>query len=66
MLKELGTKNPPVRTADEDKRWKEGLTAVVQELRQNAQGKDAGSIAARIAKYRREFVGQDDKVLNLG
>lgn len=39
---------------------------MIKELRTTNQGKDANAIAAKIAEFRREFIGDDSKVLNLG
>lgn len=41
------------------------MTDLVKELRATGQAKDVNIIAARIAQFRREFVGAPDKVLNL-
>lgn len=62
----MGTKDVPARNPDELKKWNEGLGAVVRELRNTNLGKDADAIAARIAEFRREFVGDPTKILNLG
>ena len=61
----MGTKNVPAHNAEEQKRWNEGLVAVVKQLKATNLGKDAGAIAARIAEFRREFVGDPSRVLNL-
>jgi len=46
-------------------RWNNGLSEVVKQLRNTNQGTDVNAIAARIAQYRREFVGAPDQILNL-
>lgn len=61
----MGTQKTPVRSDEEDVRWKDGLNGVFQELRSSKQGKDASAIARRITQYRREFRGDDTKVLLL-
>jgi hypothetical protein len=37
----------------------------VKQLRMSNQGTDVNAIAARIAQYRRDFIGTPDQVLNL-
>merc|ERR1712070_1106840 len=66
LLQLLGTNRTPTRNPDEDRKWKEGLGSVIKQLRTTNQGKDANAIAAKIAEFRREFIGDDSKVLNLG
>lgn len=66
LLQELGTSRIPAKGPAEEKRWKEGLGAVVKHLRTTKFGNDANAIAARIAEYRRDFVGDPSKILNLG
>lgn len=39
---------------------------MVKQLRTTDLGKDANAIAARIAEFRRDFVGDPTKTLNLG
>lgn len=41
------------------------MTNLVVQLRSTGQAKDVNAIAARIAQFRRDFVGAPDKVLNL-
>ena len=65
LLKELGTYRTPTHGPESDKKWREGLGAVVKQLRTTNLGKDANAIAARIAEYRREFVGDPTMTLNL-
>ena len=62
----MGTQNVPAHTENEKGRWNEGLGAVVKQLKTTDIGKDAVAIAGRIAQFRREFVGDPSKVLNLG
>ncbi|KAI7276717.1 hypothetical protein KC345_g6783 [Hortaea werneckii] len=66
LLQHLGTNRTPTRNPDEDRKWKEGLGSVIKQLRTTNQGRDANAIAAKIAEFRREFIGDDSKVLNLG
>ncbi len=61
----MGTKNVPARTPEEHKKWKEGLAAVIKELRAGNASRDANNIAKRIAQYRRDFIGDATKVVNL-
>jgi len=61
----MGTQNMPVKTAEEEKIWKDGLGAVIKQLRSTNVGKDVSAIAQRIAEYRREFMGDPSKVLHL-
>ena len=60
----MGTKDIPASTPEESKRWNEGLGAVVRELKKS-NNKSADAIAARIAQYRRDFVGDPTKTLYL-
>lgn len=62
----MGTKNVPAHSQEELKRWKEGLAGVIRELRAGNVAKDANSIAKRIAEYRRAFIGDSTKVVNVG
>ncbi|KAI6884159.1 hypothetical protein KC363_g3692 [Hortaea werneckii] len=66
LLQHLGTNRTPTHNPDEERKWKEGLGTVIKQLRTTNQGKDANAIAAKIAEFRREFIGDDSKVLNLG
>ena len=61
----MGSENTPVRTPEEDKKWKQGLGAVIKQLRNTNMGKDVGAIAASIAQYRRDFVGDQTKIIKL-
>jgi hypothetical protein len=66
LLKLLGTHNAPAHSPDDHKRWNEGLGTVIKQLRSANVGRDVNAIAAAIAEYRKEFVGDPTKVLNLG
>lgn len=61
----MGTRNAPWKTEEEKTRWKDGLADLVKNLRASKQGTDLNVIAAHIAQYRRDFVGQPDQILNL-
>jgi hypothetical protein len=65
LLRDLGTRNAPWKTEEEKTRWVNGLSEVVKQLRMSNQGTDVNAIAARIAQYRRDFIGTPDQVLNL-
>lgn len=59
LLREIGTRKIPAKGQEEEKKWRDGLTAVVHELRSTNRGKDVAVIAQRIAEFRREFRGGD-------
>lgn len=61
----MGTERTPARNPEEDKRWKEGLSNLIRELRTTNIGRDAGLIAQRIAEYRRSFVNDPTRVVLL-
>ncbi|KAF2764228.1 hypothetical protein EJ03DRAFT_282475, partial [Teratosphaeria nubilosa] len=63
ILQELGTFRSATGNLAEEKRWKEGLTAVIKQLRNTNDGRDVEKIAARIVAFRRSFVGDPSKVL---
>ncbi|KAF1816674.1 hypothetical protein P152DRAFT_388404 [Eremomyces bilateralis CBS 781.70] len=63
ILVQLGTKNPG-QTEDERKKWTEGLKEVVKVLRQRGVN-DPELVAKEIANYRRRFLGDETRVLNL-
>ncbi|KAM3417105.1 hypothetical protein BST61_g8681 [Cercospora zeina] len=65
LLRLMGTERTPARNAEEDKRWKEGLSLLIRELRTTNIGRDAGLIAQRIAEYRRSFVNDPTRVVLL-
>lgn len=62
MLRLIGTEHTPARTSEDEKRWKDGLAALVKQLRAN-NIKDVATIAHRIAEYRRSFVADPSRVL---
>ncbi|CAE7014809.1 zf-C3H1 multi-domain protein [Pyrenophora teres f. teres] len=63
LLVQLGTANPG-KTSEEKQRWNDGLRGVLKELRQK-NIKDPNGIAAEIARYRRQFLNDDTRVVNL-
>ena len=54
----------PGKTPDEKQQWNDGLRSVLKELRQK-NIKDPNGIAQEIAKYRRQFLDDDTRVVNL-
>ena len=63
LLVQLGTANPG-KTGDEKQLWNDGLRGVLTDLRKR-RIKDPSGIAAEIIKYRREFLKDDTRVVNL-
>ncbi|KAF2015619.1 hypothetical protein BU24DRAFT_408818 [Aaosphaeria arxii CBS 175.79] len=63
LLVQLGTANPGT-TPEEKQQWNDGLRLVLKELRQN-NTKDPNGIAMEIANYRRRFLNDDTRVVNL-
>ena len=63
LLVQLGTANPG-KTAEEKQKWNDGLRGVLKELR-TKNIKDPNGIAAEIARYRRQFLNDDTRVVNL-
>ncbi|KAF9696436.1 hypothetical protein EKO04_005730 [Ascochyta lentis] len=63
LLVQLGTANPG-KTQDERQQWNNGLRSVLQDLRQK-NIKDPNGIARAIAKYRRQFLKDETRVVNL-
>lgn len=61
----MGADQIPATEAEDIKRWKSGLAALITEIRTQNQGKDVEAISKRIAKYRREFLGDASKTLLL-
>jgi molecular chaperone GrpE (heat shock protein) len=55
----------PANDPETEKKWREGLTAVIKELRNTVQTQDVAAIAQRIAEFRREFIGDPTKTLLL-
>jgi hypothetical protein len=63
MLVQLGTVCPG-QTQEQKNAWTQGLKAVIRELRgQNVRGAEA--VAAAIVEFRRAFIGDPTRVLNL-
>jgi hypothetical protein len=63
MLVELGM-DCPGHTEEEKSRWNNGLKAVIKSLRmQRIQGSE--EVAAKIVEFRRAFIGDSTKILNL-
>lgn len=60
---QLGTANPG-KTPEERQQWNDGLKLVLQELRRKSI-KDPNGIAVEIANYRRQFLKDDTRVVNL-
>ncbi|KAJ4985491.1 Protein red1 [Stagonosporopsis vannaccii] len=63
LLVQLGTANPG-KTQEEKQQWNDGLRTVLKDLRQR-NIKDPKGIALEIAKYRRQFLNDDTRVVNL-
>lgn len=63
LLVQLGTANPG-KTQEEKQQWNDGLRSVLKDLRQR-NIKDPHGIAQEIAKYRRQFLNDDTRVVNL-
>jgi hypothetical protein len=63
LLVQLGTANPG-KTQDEKQQWNDGLRNVLKELRQK-NIKDPNGIAQEIATYRRQFLNDSSRVINL-
>lgn len=63
VLVQLGTANPG-KTAEEKVHWATGLRDVLKELREK-NTKDPDVVAAAIADYRRAFLRDPSRVLNI-
>ena len=63
LLVQLGTANPG-KTPEEKQGWNDGLRQVLKELRKKSI-KDPNGIAVEIAKYRRTFLNDATRVINL-
>ncbi|KAF1973760.1 hypothetical protein BU23DRAFT_123632 [Bimuria novae-zelandiae CBS 107.79] len=63
LLVQLGTANPG-KTAEERLRWNDGLRSVLKNMRQRNM-RDPNGIAIEIANYRRQFLQDDTRVVNL-
>ncbi|KAK3677033.1 hypothetical protein LTR78_003238 [Recurvomyces mirabilis] len=66
LLKLLGTHRTPTTNIEDKQRWNKGLGDLVAYLRTTPASKDANAIATNIAQYRRDFVGDESRVLFLG
>ena len=66
LLRLLGTHNAPTHGPADQKRWNEGLGTVIKELRKANVNRDLNAIATAISAFRKEFIGDSTKVLNLG
>ena len=64
LLQQMGTEHVPVRSQADREKWNNGLQMVIRDLKR-AYVKDAATIAARIAEYRRAFVEDPTKVVYL-
>jgi hypothetical protein len=62
-LVQLGTANPG-KTREEKDQWTAGLRGVLRDLRQR-NAKDPVDIAMEIAQYRRRFMNDDTRVINI-
>ncbi|KAF2728510.1 hypothetical protein EJ04DRAFT_516549 [Polyplosphaeria fusca] len=63
LLVQLGTANPG-KTPEEKHQWNAGLRLVLKELRQK-NIKNPNGIAQEISRYRRQFLNDDTRVINL-
>ncbi|TKA58743.1 hypothetical protein B0A49_11590 [Cryomyces minteri] len=63
VLVQMGTTNPG-RTNEEKQQWTDGLKSVIKELRE-CNTKDPDVVAQKIAEYRRNFLKDPTKILNL-
>ena len=63
VLVQLGIVNPG-RTPEEQEKWRVDLKQVLKGLREQ-NVRDAESVAAAITKYRREFLQDPSRVLNI-
>ena len=61
---ELGTANPG-KTPDETARYNDGLRQVLKDIRSKNIDKDPTGIATEIVNYRRKFLDDDTRVVNL-
>lgn len=65
LLKLMGADQIPAKEAEDIKKWKSGLAAMITRIREQNQGRDVEAISKRIAEYRREFLGDPSKTLLL-
>jgi hypothetical protein len=63
ILVQLGTSNPG-QTEEEKQEWNAGLRTVLKDLREK-NTKDPDVVAAAIAEYRRKFLQDPSRVLNI-
>lgn len=63
LLQQMGMQNTPARTKEELARWTAGLQDLIKTLKA-AGVRDAAPIAASIAQYRREFIGDPTRVIS--
>lgn len=63
LLVQLGTANPG-KTPAERQQWNDGLRNVLKDLR-TKNSKDPNVIAMEIANYRRAFLNDKTRVINL-
>lgn len=64
LLQQMGTKHIPAHSKDDIARWNAGLQEIIKSLKAS-DVRDAPTIAARIAQYRREFVGDPTRVISM-
>lgn len=62
---QLGTESPG-ETAAEKASWKESLRTMIGQLRTQHMQNTTQEIASKIIAFRREFIGDPSRVLNLG
>ena len=63
ILVQLGTANPG-HTEEDRTRWVHGLRDLLKRMRE-ANTTNPNTVVLEIAKYRREFLGDPSKILNL-
>lgn len=63
ILVQLGTANPG-KTEEERNRWVQGLRDLLKRMRENNMT-NPNTVVQEIAKYRRTFLGDPSKILNL-
>jgi hypothetical protein len=68
MLKEIGAAYPFGDNKTRLDEWKQGLRQVLQTFHaQHTGGQlDSNSVAAALSEFRRQFLGDSSRVLNLG
>jgi hypothetical protein len=65
LIVQLGT-DVPCGTAADKASWKESLRTMIGELRTQQTQITTQEIAAKIIEFRRHFIGDASRVLNLG